>query len=144
MIQRPQAMKAVATALAENPVCVLLGPRQCGKTTLARQIAEKGRAHFFDLETAIGRARLEYSPELALSELQGLVVIDEIQRMPELFPTLRPLADRPDQPARFLILGSASPALVKGASESLAGRVGFVDLGGFGIDEVGAHSLLHS
>ena len=141
MIQRPQALKAVETALAENPVCALLGPRQCGKTTLARQIAEKGKAHFFDLETAISRARLEDSPELTLSELQGLVVIDEIQRLPGLFATLRPLADRPGYPARFLILGSASLELVKAASESLAGRVGFVDLGGFCLEEVGVNSL---
>ncbi len=141
MIQRPKALKAVETALEESPVCALLGPRQCGKTTLARQIAEKGKAHFFDLETAISRARLEDSPELALSELQGLVVIDEIQRLPGLFATLRPLADRPGRPARFLILGNASPELVKGASESLAGRVSFVDLGGFGLEEVGADGL---
>jgi len=141
MIQRSRALKAVETALEESPVCALLGPRQCGKTTLARQIAEKGKAHFFDLETGIGRARLEDSPELALSELQGLVVIDEIQRLPGLFATLRPLADRPGCPARFLILGSASPELVKGASESLAGRVSFVDLGGFSLEEVGADSL---
>ncbi len=141
MIQRPQALKAVETALAENPVCALLGPRQCGKTTLARQIAEKGKAHFFDLETAISRTRLEDSPELTLSELQGLIVIDEIQRLPGLFATLRPLADRPGYPARFLILGSASPELVKAASESLAGRVGFVDLGGFCLEEVGVDSL---
>jgi predicted AAA+ superfamily ATPase len=141
MIQRPQALKAVAIALEETPVCALLGPRQCGKTTLARQIAEKGKAHYFDLETAISRTRLEDSPELALSELQGLVVIDEIQRLPGLFATLRPLADRSGPPARFLILGSASPELVKGASESLAGRVSFVGLGGFGLEEVGADSL---
>ncbi len=141
MIPRPQALKAVETALEESPVCALLGPRQCGKTTLARQIAQKGKAHFFDLETAISRARLEDSPELALSELEGLVVIDEIQRLPGLFATLRPLADRPGHPARFLILGSASPELVKGASESLAGRVSFVDLGGFGLQEVGADCL---
>jgi hypothetical protein len=141
MIQRPQAMKAVATALEESAVCALIGPRQCGKTTLARQIGEKQEAHFFDLETATGRARLEQSPELTLSELQGLVVIDEIQRLPGLFSTLRPLTDRPDLPARFLILGSASPALMKGASESLAGRLSFVDLGGFRLDEVGVQNL---
>jgi len=141
MIQRPQVLKAVATTLQENPVCALLGPRQCGKTTLARQLAEKGKSHFFDLETATGRTRLEHSPELVLSELQGLVVIDEIQQLPGLFTTLRPLADRPDHPAGFLILGSASPTLVKGVSESLAGRVGFVDLGGFSLVETGAERL---
>ncbi len=141
MIQRPQVMKAVATALEESAVCALIGPRQCGKTTLARQIGEKQEAHFFDLETATGRARLEHSPELTLSELHGLVVIDEIQRLPGLFSTLRPLTDRLDHPARFLILGSASPELVKGASESLAGRLSFVDLGGFRLDEVGVDNL---
>jgi len=137
LIRRIQALRSVETALDENPVCALLGPRQCGKTTLARQLAEKRKAHYFDLETAAGRARLEH-PELALGELKGLVVIDEIQRMPDLLTVLRPLADRPRAPARFLILGSASPQLVRGASESLAGRVGFVELGGFNLREVGA------
>jgi predicted AAA+ superfamily ATPase len=142
MIKRQVPMQAVKTALEENPVCALLGPRQCGKTTLARQIAgETRKVHFFDLETATSRARLEQSPELALRELRGLVVIDEIQRLPGLFATLRPLADRPDHPARFLILGSASPTLVREASESLAGRVGFVDLSGFGLNEVGTAAL---
>jgi uncharacterized protein len=141
MIHRPHALKAVETALQENPVCALLGPRQCGKTTLARQIAEKGNAHFFDLETASSRVRLEHAPELALTELRGLVVIDEIQRLPGLFATLRPLADRSGVLARFLVLGSASPALVKGVSESLAGRVSFVDLSGFRLDEVGGDRL---
>jgi predicted AAA+ superfamily ATPase len=98
------------------------------------------KAHFFDLETAAGRARLA-TPELALSGLEGLVVIDEIQRQPELFAALRPIVDRPDRRARFLILGSASPALVRGASESLAGRVGFVDLGGFDLRETGREAL---
>jgi uncharacterized protein len=138
MIRRPAASKAVETALAENPVCALLGPRQCGKTTLAQQVAAKRKSHYFDLEEAASRARLEHSPELTLRELRGLVVIDEIQQLPGLFTTLRPLADRPGAPARFLILGSASPDLVKGASESLAGRVGFVDLSGFTLGDVGA------
>jgi hypothetical protein len=124
----------VKTALAEYPICALLGPRQCGKTTLAREIARQRPSHYFDLETAAGHARLEHA-ELTLSPLTGLVVIDEIQRRPELFALLRPLADRPRKPARFLILGSASPDLVRGASESLAGRVGFVDLGPFNLQE---------
>ena len=137
MLQRRDHLKAVRTALRENPVCALLGPRQCGKTTLAGQVAARAKtAHVFDLETATGRARLA-EPELALSPLRGLVVIDEIQRNPGLFATLRPLADRPKTPARFLILGSASPDLVRGVSESLAGRVGFVDLGGFDFRETG-------
>jgi hypothetical protein len=128
-------MAAIRSALANNPVCALLGPRQCGKSTLARRIASGRRSHYFDLETAVGQARLA-QPELTLTPLTGLVVIDEIQRLPELFTTLRPLADRPRTPARFLILGSASPHLIRGASESLAGRVGFVDLGPFDITEV--------
>jgi predicted AAA+ superfamily ATPase len=131
-------LEAVETALAENPVCALLGPRQCGKTTLAQQVAAKRKARYFDLEEASSRSQLEHSPELTLRELRGLVVIDEIQQLPRLFTTLRPLADRAGVPARFLILGSASPGLVKGVSESLAGRVGFVDLGGFTLGDVGA------
>ena len=137
MIPRPRALQRIATVLATNPVCALLGPRQCGKTTLAHQIASKARtAHYFDLEAPTDRARLA-APELALSKLRGLVILDEIQVLPELFTRLRPLADRPRTPARFLILGSASPALVRGVSESLAGRVGFVDLGGFDLEDVG-------
>lgn len=137
MIRRANYLKAVKTALEENPVCALLGPRQCGKTTLARQFASKtGKVHLFDLETAAGRARLAH-PELALGPLEGLVIVDEIQRSPGLFTVLRPLSDRPGCPARFLVLGSASPELVRGVSESLAGRVGFVDLSGFDLWETG-------
>ncbi len=120
-----------------NPVCALLGPRQCGKTTLSSRVAaRRGGARFFDLESPAGRASLS-NPELALSSLAGLVVIDEIQRSPGLFSVLRPVVDRPGMRARFLILGSASPDLVRGVSESLAGRVGFVDMGGFDMEEVG-------
>src|SRR5262245_5440292 len=136
MIRREHYLKVVRSVLAENPVCGPLGPRQCGKTTLARQVAAGRPAHFFDLETAAGRARLA-NPELALAPLRGLVVIDEIQRQPELFAALRPLADRPRAPARFLVLGSASPDVVRGVSETLAGRIGFVNLGGFDLREVG-------
>lgn len=138
LIQRSTALAAIETALAENPICAILGPRQCGKTTLARQVTAQREARHFDLEEASSRAQLEHSPELTLRELRGLVVIDEIQQLPGLFTTLRPLADRPGIPARFLILGSAAPELVKGASESLAGRVGFVDLGGLTLGDVGA------
>ncbi len=141
MISRPRHLPAIRSILAHNPVCALLGPRQCGKTTLARMLL-RGRKDtpVFDLETAGGRARLA-QPELALSPLSGLVVIDEIQRESKLFEVLRPLADRSRRPARFLILGSASPDLVQGVSESLAGRVGFVDLGGFELMEVGARHM---
>lgn len=137
MIERPHAIEALGKALKANPVAVLLGPRQCGKTTLAREIAGRRRSTFFDLERPSDRASLG-NPGLMLEGLKGLVVIDEIQRMPELFTVLRPLADRPGSPARFLLLGSASPDLVQGVSESLAGRAGFVDLGGLGLRDVDA------
>jgi len=137
MIKRPRALHELKAALAENPVAVLLGPRQCGKTTLARLLAKESPATVFDLERAADRAKLQ-SAELVLGSLKGLVVLDEIQRQPELFTLLRPLADRPKSKTKFLLLGSASPDVVKGVSESLAGRAGFVDLGGFELGDVGA------
>jgi len=137
MVRRPSYLLAIQTTLAENPICALLGPRQCGKTTLARQVAAANKgSRYFNLETAAGRAQLE-NAETTLGPLRGLVVIDEIQRRPELFTVLCPLVDRPRSRTKFLILGSASPHLVKGVSESLAGRVGFVDLSGFDLREVG-------
>jgi predicted AAA+ superfamily ATPase len=136
MIPRARYQTLIEKTLRNNPICALLGPRQCGKTTLAREFGgSKKQAHFFDLETAAGRARLA-NPEMTLSSLQGLVVVDEIQRQPDLFTVLRPLADRQNSRTRFLVLGSASPELVRGVSESLAGRVGFVDLAGFDLEEV--------
>ena len=138
ILPRTRYLDDIEQVLKHNPVCALLGPRQCGKTTLAREVVRaREEVHLFDLETATGRARLA-QPELSLSPLKGLVVIDEIQREPKLFEALRPLADRRGIPARFLILGSASPELLRGASETLAGRIGFVDLGGFDLSEVGA------
>jgi uncharacterized protein len=137
MLDRARYLRAIEAVLEVNPICALLGPRQCGKTTLARQMtARKLESHWFDLEQAASRARLS-SPELTLSGLDGLIVIDEIQRQPELFEVLRPLADRAGKQAKFLILGSASPQLIKGVAETLAGRVGFVDLSGFDLTEVG-------
>src|SRR5687768_14663034 len=121
LISRESLMAAIRAALKRSPVAALLGPRQCGKTTLARQLAADQEAEFIDLESPAGRRRLEH-PMAALESLLGLVVIDEAQLRPELFPVLRVLADRPRTPARFLLLGSASPGLVKGVSESLAGR----------------------
>jgi uncharacterized protein len=119
------------------PIVAVLGPRQCGKTTIARQIA-KGRAgDYFDLEDPVDRARLA-NPRIALGTAKGLVVIDEIQRVPELFEVLRVLVDRPSNQARFLVLGSASTHLVRGVSESLAGRVFFIEMGGFDLGELGA------
>jgi hypothetical protein len=139
LILREAFRRQIEDSLAQFRVTALLGPRQCGKTTLARSLAARPEA-YFDLEDPLDLARLD-APRLALASLNGLVVIDEIQRRPDLFPLLRVLADREGPPARFLVLGSASPDLIKGVSESLAGRVGFVDLGGFDATEVGADRL---
>lgn len=114
----------------------LLGPRQCGKTTLARRLVSPDSSAYFDLEDPLSLARLD-EPMTALRDIRGLVVIDEIQRRPELFPVLRVLADRIPLPARFLILGSASPDLLRQSSESLAGRMETVTIGGFSIGDVG-------
>ena len=117
----------------------LLGPRQCGKTTLAREFVPAGSDNYFDLEDPSSLARLA-EPELALRPLKGLVVIDEIQRKPELFPLLRVLAERRPLPARFLVLGSAAPALLKQSSETLAGRLETVVLEGFRLADLGSHA----
>ncbi len=135
MIVRDALVQRVREALARSPIVALLGPRQAGKTTLARLLATGPSCHFLDLEDPTDAARLA-EPRLALDPLRGLVVLDEVQRAPELFPILRVLADRPVTDARFLLLGSASPHLIRGASESLAGRVAFVDMAGFDLGEV--------
>lgn len=138
-IRRADLLEAVLLRLRESPVVALLGARQVGKTTLAGQVAERlGGATVFDLERAAGRAALERTPELTLADAEGLVVIDEVQRMPALFETLRPLCDDPQRKATFLLLGSAAPELVRGISETLAGRVQFVPVSGFSLAEVGA------
>ena len=138
MISRPGPVARVRAAFSVHPIVALTGPRQCGKTTLARHLAAQApRSTYFDLEAAVDRRRLT-APEQTLGRLADLVVIDEVQRLPALFETLRVLVDRPRNRARFLLLGSASPALVKGVSESLAGRVGLVDLAGFELGEVGS------
>ena len=140
MIPRPGAIDRIEQAFRIHPVTALLGPRQCGKTTLARMIAEHQSCEYFDLENPIDTRRLS-QPLQTLEALTGLVVLDEVQRRPDLFEILRVLVDRPENPARFLLLGSASPQLVKGVSESLAGRIGFVDLAGFRMSEVGADRM---
>jgi uncharacterized protein len=137
MIARPDLLARVAAGLRSSPVTALLGPRQCGKTTLALEIALQRNAVCFDLEDPETHAQLA-NPKLALEGLRGMVIIDEIQRRPELTRLLRVLADRKPLPARFLILGSASPDLMRQASDSLAGRVHFVDMSGFSLAEVGA------
>jgi len=136
MIPRPEPIRQIETSFQIHPVTALLGPRQCGKTTLAQFIAEQEPYTIFDLENPIDIQRLS-APMQALKDLSDLVIIDEVQRKPELFELLRVLVDRPGQNARFLLLGSASPHLVKGVSESLAGRIGFVDLAGFQLWEIG-------
>ncbi len=136
MISRGFYKNAVETALGRSPICGLMGPRQSGKSTLARTIAEAVPSHYFDLESPRDQLRLQ-NPELALGRLTGLVVLDEIQTRPDLFPVLRVLADRADASARFLILGSAAPELMKHSAESLAGRIEYVDLHGFDLTETG-------
>ena len=139
MILRPHALNRVLNVFRVHPIATLLGPRQCGKTTLARMIAEREHTTYFDLENPVDARRLS-APMRTLEPLSGLVVIDEVQRQPALFELLRVLVDRPQNQARFLLLGSASPLLVKDVSESLAGRTGFVDLSGFNLREVGPES----
>lgn len=136
MIERKKIKASIQTALKRSRVVVLLGPRQCGKTTLARQFVPFDSLNYFDLEDPSSLARLA-EPMTALQNLKGIVVIDEIQRRPELFPILRVLSDRHPLAARFLILGSASPALLRQSSESLAGRQETINIGGLTLSDVG-------
>jgi predicted AAA+ superfamily ATPase len=138
VVGRSSEVRDILHLIATNPVVAILGPRQVGKTTLARAIAHrwKGPTTTLDLEDPRDLERLN-DPTTALRPLRGLVVIDEIQRRPDLFPILRVLADRDPQPARFLVLGSASPGLLKQSSESLAGRIAYFELQGFGLGDVG-------
>ena len=140
MIPRTALLSRVRAALARSRIVALVGPRQCGKTTLARTLARTGRTNYFDLEDPRSLTQLA-EPMTALEGLKGLVVIDEIQLRPDLFPVLRVLADRRPLPARFLILGSASPALLRQSSESLAGRIEIVEMGGFSLLEIGDRNL---
>ncbi|MDE0679062.1 MAG: ATP-binding protein [Gammaproteobacteria bacterium] len=135
MLDRPTATAAIETALNRAPVVVLVGPRQCGKTTLARQFLSADSINYFDLESPASLGRLD-EPLTALEPLRGLVVIDEVQLRPDIFPVLRVLADRDTAPVRFLILGSASGSLLRQTSESLAGRRERVPLGGLRLSEV--------
>ena len=134
-IPRQSLGKHLDQSIQHFRVTALLGPRQCGKTTLARTL-NVPRENYFDLEDPLDQARLE-NPRDVLGHLTGLVIIDEFQRQSDLFPILRVLVDRQEKSARFLILGSASPHLVKGAAESLAGRVNFIHMGGLNCAEVG-------
>jgi uncharacterized protein len=136
MINRTNLMRHVKTALRRSRAVMLIGPRQCGKTTLARELLDVDSPNFFDLEDPAAVARLE-EPMIALRGLKGLVVIDEVQRRPDLFPVLRVLTDRKPLTTRFLILGSASPQILRQSSESLAGRVEAVTMRGFDMSEAG-------
>lgn len=137
-IERKRHVRSVRELLAHHPAVGVLGARQVGKTTLARHLADgwQGPTTRFDLEDPEDLARLE-DPKLALADLEGLVILDEIQRRPELFPVLRVVVDRPGSETRFLILGSASPDLLRQSSETLAGRIVYHELEGFRLDEVG-------
>lgn len=139
IIRRTAILGAIEAALVRSPIVVLSGPRQCGKTTLARELLSEQSVNYFDLEDPVSLARLE-EPMTTLQPLQGLVVIDEVQRRPDLFPALRVLADRGANPARFLILGSASGKLERQSSESLAGRRERITIGGFSLRELGGEA----
>lgn len=135
-LHRAEELAKLRRALEFSRTVALVGPRQCGKTTLARQLVPLNSPNYFDLEDDADLARLE-NASFALGSLTGLVVIDEVQRRPDLFPTLRVLIDRPDNEAQFLILGSASPELLRQSSETLAGRIATIELAGFSLAEVG-------
>lgn len=138
-IKRISEIELLNKRLQNNPVVAILGARQCGKTTLARQFSNQWptKVTFFDLENPLDIRRLE-EPLLALENVEGLVVLDEIQRSPDLFPVLRVLVDRPKKKTKFLILGSASRDLIRQSAESLAGRISYLEMGGFTLDLVGA------
>lgn len=140
MIDRLKYLREVKTALGRSPVVALIGPRQCGKTTLARQLLPPDHQSYFDLEDPVVASLME-NPMSVLQDARGLVVIDEAQRCPGVFPVLRVLSDRADQPAQFLILGSASPELSRQSSESLAGRVEIIEMRGMDLGEVGVDAL---
>lgn len=141
-IKRSNHLKALQDLLQHYPVVALLGARQVGKTTLAHQIKESCGKNilWLDLEDPRDLNRLQ-EPMLTLEPFKGLIIIDEVQNRPELFPILRVLADRPNSPAKFLILGSASPELLRQGSETLAGRIAFYELEGFNLKEVSPRAM---
>lgn len=137
MIARTVFQETIQNALDRSRVVTLIDPRQCGKTTMARLFVPSDSINYFDLEDPLSLTRLD-QPMTALQDLRGLVVIDEVERRPDLFPIVRILVDRTPMLARFLILGSASPDLLRQSSESLAGRISIITMSGFSLAEVGA------
>ena len=142
MIDRPRYIQKIQFQFEVHPVIAILGPRQCGKTTLARMYADRldEPVIHFDLEDPTHLSRLE-TPKLALEALKGLVIIDEVQRLPGLFEVLRVLVDRTNNETRFLVLGSASRDLIRQSSETLAGRIGYIELTPLMLEEVGTDNL---
>jgi predicted AAA+ superfamily ATPase len=139
-IKRPLLERQLAESVKTWRITCLLGPRQCGKTSMARALAQRVKAQYFDLEDPDDFERLQ-NAKAVLSPLKGLAVLDELQRLPEILPVLRVLADRKPLPARFLLLGSASPELIRGVTETLAGRVHYIEMDGFHLSEVGAPGM---
>ena len=141
MIPRTELVSRIRAALGRSRIVALVGPRQCGKTTLAHALERAGRTTYFDLEDPCSLTQLA-EPMTALENLKGLVIIDEVQLRPDLFPVLRVLADRRPLPVRFLILGGASRALLRQSTESLAGRLEIIEMSGFSLSELGAENLM--
>lgn len=145
-MERLTYLNIIKTEFSINPVVALLGPRQCGKTTLARtfikNITNFNQANYFDLEDPTDLDRLQINPKLSLSLLKGLVIIDEIQRVPELFPLIRVLVDDENLELTFLILGSASKELIRQSSETLAGRISTIEITPFSLHETKEQKLL--
>ncbi|MBI5573387.1 MAG: ATP-binding protein [Elusimicrobia bacterium] len=139
-VKRDGLINEIKESLRRNPVTALLGPRQCGKTTVAKLVSEKFESEYFDLENPTDAAKLR-TPQIIFDNTKGIIILDEIQRKPELLPIIRVFADRKPLKLRFLVLGSASPELIKKSSESLAGRVHFIEMSGFSIHETGIDKI---
>lgn len=140
LIDRPDLIDKINKGLKRNPVVALLGPRQCGKTTIAKKISGKMEIEYVDLEDPRDEAKLQ-NPQMFFDTLKGVLILDEIQRKPDLLPIIRVYADKEPLKLRFLILGSASPTLIKNSSESLAGRVHFIEMSGFSLFETGMDKI---